>query len=81
MEVLRAGAAEAGMDPKLLGTHSLRIGGATALFEGNESALTIQTMGRWSGDLYQLCVRACRVTLLAGHPAAGQLVVDAGIYI
>ena len=40
------------------GTHSLRIGGATALFAAGADATVIRTMGRWSSDLYRLYVRA-----------------------
>ena len=40
-------------------THSLRIGGATALFAKGASETIIRTMGRWSSDLHRLYVRAC----------------------
>jgi hypothetical protein len=40
-------------------THSLRIGGATALFASGASETIIRTMGRWSSDLHRLYVRAC----------------------
>jgi len=49
----------AGMDPSEYGTHSLRIGGATALFAAGADMTVIRTMGRWSSDIYQLYVRAC----------------------
>ena len=64
MQVVRAGAMAVGVDPELVGTHSLRIGGATALFEAGETPLVIQTMGRWASDLYRLYVRACRGKLM-----------------
>ena len=47
-----------GENPADFGTHSLRIGGATALFSQGAIPLHIQTMGRWSSDLYKLYVRA-----------------------
>ena len=65
MKVIRLGAVEAGLKPEDLGTHSLRIGGATALFEAGESPLVIQTMGRWASDLYRLYVRACRGSMMS----------------
>ena len=40
-------------------THSLRIGGATALFAAGASETVIRTMGRWSSDIHRLYVRAC----------------------
>ena len=41
------------------GTHSLRIGGATALFAMGADETVIRTMGRWSSDIHRLYVRAC----------------------
>ena len=41
------------------GAHSLRIGGATALYKAGASHIDIMTMGRWSSDCYRLYVRAC----------------------
>ena len=48
-----------GEDPDQFGTHSLRIGGATALFAMGASETLIRTMGRWSSDLHRLYTRAC----------------------
>jgi hypothetical protein len=41
------------------GAHSLRIGGATALFAAGADPVHIKTMGRWSSDCWRLYVRAC----------------------
>ena len=46
-------------NPQHFGTHSLRIGGATALFAAGADPTVIRTMGRWSSDIYRLYVRAC----------------------
>ena len=48
-----------GEDPREFGLHSLRIGGATALFAAGATPIVIRTMGRWSSDCYRLYVRAC----------------------
>ena len=48
-----------GEDPAQFGTHSYRIGGATALFAAGANETVIRTMGRWSSDLHRLYVRAC----------------------
>ena len=48
-----------GEDPAQFGTHSYRIGGATALFAAGADPMVIRTMGRWSSDCYRLYVRAC----------------------
>ena len=48
-----------GENPTQFGTHSLRIGGATALFAAGADETVIRTMGRWSSDIHQLYVRAC----------------------
>jgi hypothetical protein len=49
---------EVGEDEHAFSTHSLRIGGATALFAAGASPTVIRTMGRWSSDCYRLYVRA-----------------------
>jgi hypothetical protein len=51
--------ASIGENPEHFGTHSLRIGGATALFAQGADPTVIRTMGRWSSDIYRLYVRAC----------------------
>jgi hypothetical protein len=47
-----------GENPAQFGTHSYRIGGATALFAQGADPTVIRTMGRWSSDIYNLYVRA-----------------------
>ena len=59
MGVTRQLMASIGEDPAQFGTHSYRIGGATALFAAGADAMVIRTMGRWSSDLHRLYVRAC----------------------
>ena len=48
-----------GENPDHFGSHSLRIGGATALFAQGADETVIRTMGRWSSDIHKLYVRAC----------------------
>ena len=48
-----------GEPPEQYGTHSYRIGGATALFAAGADETVIRTMGRWNSDIHQLYVRAC----------------------
>lgn len=48
-----------GENPDHFGTHSYRIGGASALFAAGADMTVIRTMGRWSSDIYHLYVRAC----------------------
>ena len=48
-----------GENPDHFGSHSCRIGGATALFARGADPTVIRTMGRWSSDIYRLYVRAC----------------------
>ena len=59
MDITRQLMAAIGEDPMQFGTHSYRIGGATALFAAGADAMVIRTMGRWSSDLHRLYVRAC----------------------
>lgn len=65
-----------GEDPTQFGAHSLRIGGATALFAAGAEPHIIRTMGRWSSDIYRLYVRACFKDTLAWSRRAGSTVVD-----
>ena len=63
--IVRQVAVAIGEDPLHFGAHSLRIGGATALFAAGADPLHIRTMGRWSSDCYRLYVRACFEQTLA----------------
>ena len=63
-------------DPSQFGTHSLRIGGATALFAAGADPTVIRTMGRWSSDCYRLYVRACFESTLKWSRLAGSTQVS-----
>ena len=63
--------AAVGENPCEFGTHSLRIGGATALFAMGADPTVIRTMGRWSSDCYRLYVRACYEATMAWSKKAG----------
>ena len=60
-----------GESPEGYSTHSLRIGGATALFAQGANETVIRTMGRWSSDLHRLYVRACFEQCCAWTKKAG----------
>ena len=64
-----------GLDPEMFGAHSLRIGGATALFAAGADPIHIRTMGRWSSDCYRLYVRSCFEQTLAWTARIGSQVV------
>ena len=65
-----------GEDPAHFGTHSLRIGGATALFAAGANETVIRTMGRWSSDLYRLYTRACFEQCQEWTKRAGSTIVS-----
>ena len=66
-----------GEQPAQFGTHSYRIGGATALFAAGADPTIIRTMGRWSSDCYRLYVRACfGQTLECSRRCGSQMVSD-----
>ena len=65
-----------GENPDEFATHSLRIGGATALFAAGANETVIRTMGRWSSDLHRLYVRACFEQCCAWTKRAGSQVVS-----
>ena len=58
------------------GAHSLRIGGATALFAAGADPIVIKTMGRWSSDCFRLYVRACFEQTLSWTRKAGSSTVN-----
>ena len=74
--VLRQLIVAIGEKPEQFGTHSLRIGGATALFAAGADATVIRTMGRWSSDIYRLYVRACFDQTINWSRRAGSTVVN-----
>ena len=75
-DLIRRGMGLAGEpDPTQFGTHSLRIGGATALFAAGADETVIRTMGRWSSDCYRLYVRACFESTLKWSRIAGSAAV------
>ena len=74
--VRRLMAAVGETDPTQFGTHSLRIGGATALFAAGADETVIRTMGRWSSDCYRLYVRACFESTLKWSRLAGSTQVS-----
>ncbi len=43
-----------GGDPGRIGSHSLRIGGATALYHTVKDLAYAQRFGRWAGDSYHV---------------------------
>ena len=51
--LLKSAATSLGKDPRNYGTHSLRSGGATAMFKGNISKTAIKLFGRWSSDAFE----------------------------
>ena len=59
LDITRRLMCSVGEDPAQFGTHSYRIGGATALFAAGADETVIRTMGRWNSDIHQLYVRAC----------------------
>ena len=74
--IVKACMRRVGENPDEFGGHSLRIGGATALFAAGATPLHIQTMGRWSSDLYKLYVRAEFGTLIEWTKKAGSATVS-----
>lgn len=54
---IKKGAAALGLDPTHFGTHSLRSGGATALFEAGISDTAIKQQGRWRSNCFQMYTR------------------------
>ena len=64
-DIVKALMRSVGEPAEEFGAHSLRIGGATALFAAGADPIHIRTMGRWSSDCYRLYVRSCFEQTLA----------------
>jgi len=64
LRVLRFIMAQLGLNPMFFGTHSLRIGSATALFVKGGDEITIKTMGVWSSDAFLKYIRSNLVRVL-----------------
>jgi len=65
-----------GLEPAHIGAHSLRIGGATALFAASADLHVVRTMGRSFSDCYRLYMRACFSQTLEWTQRACSTVVD-----
>ena len=52
-DVLEQAALACGYDPRRFRSHSLRIGGATALYHVRPDVQLIQRFGRWSSSAFQ----------------------------
>ncbi|EGZ24164.1 hypothetical protein PHYSODRAFT_325307 [Phytophthora sojae] len=50
---LKAVVSSIGVDPHQYATHSVRIGGATALLSGKADGLAIKLLGRWLSKTYE----------------------------
>ena len=59
-----------GLDPKDLGAHSGRFGGATDLFAANVPPVAIQIAGRWDSDIWAIYARRCVAQSLGYSRAA-----------
>ena len=66
-----------GLDPRLYGAHSLRIGGATAALAAGVSPQMIRLMGRWSSDVYEIYCRMSLQSAVAMGRAISSAVVTA----
>ncbi|OWY95176.1 hypothetical protein PHMEG_00034886 [Phytophthora megakarya] len=60
---VKAAVSAAGENPADYGTHSMRSGGATALFRAGIDRLAIKHFGRWKSDAYEQYAKIDNVTL------------------
>ena len=74
-DIVKALMRAVGEDPDQFGAHSLRIGGATALYAAGADPIHIKTMGRWSSDCWRIYVRACFEQTLSWTQRAGSQAV------
>ena len=76
LAAVKALATAASLEPQNYGTHSLRIGGASALLAAGAPENVIQAMGRWSTDIHRLYSRANAPDLYRWSLAMGRAHVD-----
>ena len=57
MKKIKETAKAIGDDPINFGTHSLRSGGATALFLAGTDSTAIKLFGRWRSNFYEIYTR------------------------
>ena len=50
--VITLAAMAVGVDPEKMGSHSLRIGGATAMYHATQDLKLVQRYGRWASDAF-----------------------------
>ena len=75
MAVLKSAVAQCGGHTAFIGTNCLRIGGGTALAEAGVEPIVIQTMGRWSTDIYRIYVRRCKGSMVRAMRAMTRVLV------
>ena len=75
MAVLKSAVAQCGGHTACIGTHCLRIGGGTALAEAGVEPIVIQTVGRWSTDIYRIYVRRCKGSMVRAMRAMTRVLV------
>ena len=62
--VLEKAAAACGTDPNLIGSHSLRFGGASAMYAAYGDTGMVQRWGRWASDAFQGYIWEARTNAL-----------------
>jgi site-specific recombinase XerD len=68
-KTLKRAASKLGLNQHHYASHSLRRGGATAMFLGGAKDLTVQLFGRWKSDAYKAytCIDTKQLTTLAAR--------------
>jgi hypothetical protein len=68
VDVIKGAAKQAGQEPERFGSHSLRSGGASALFNAGFDSLAVKLFGRWKSDAVERYTRiGGRLTAKMAH--------------
>ncbi len=74
--ILERSAEALGVDPDKIGSHSLRFGGATALYAAYQDTGLVQRWGRWSSGAFQGYLWESKESMKGVSKAMAKVTVD-----
>lgn len=75
---LKVASVQFGVPPELVSTHSLRVGGATALYASGVELTAVRRFGRWASDAFQVYLYE---TSAATHQFAAKMAMESPLLL